>query len=235
MLASIFSTVNFWMTGAPVLAAFGCLVWGMISVVFSPCQMASLPLIIGYVGGQEQALSPRQGIFYAISFSLGLFLSITAVGVTCALVGRILGDVGNYWQIPVGLILLWVAFGMLGPQACSTSHHFLNRLNVRGIGGALILGLVYGIVAGSCTFGFVAPILAVITIQHQVIAGIVYIVCFALGHCLPIAVAGSSTAVIRQLLESSTWQGIGHRFRTGAAVIIALIGLYFIGNPFWGT
>jgi cytochrome c-type biogenesis protein len=57
-------------------------------------------------------------------------------------------------------------------------------------------------------------------------------VLFAVGHCLPIVIAGSSTAVVRRLIENRTWQGTGAYFRKGAGVIIGLLGVYFILNPF---
>jgi cytochrome c-type biogenesis protein len=61
--------------------------------------------------------------------------------------------------------------------------------------------------------------------------GLLLILLFAVGHCLPIVIAGSSTAAVRRLVENRTWQGAGFWFRKGAGVVIALIGLYFIANP----
>lgn len=235
MLESFFLTVNHWMTGAAALAALGCFLWGVISVLFSPCHLASIPLIVAYVGGQETMLRPRQAAWYAVSFSLGLFITIALIGIICAFLGRMLGDVGNYWQVLIGLILLWVALGMIGVESCSTSGGFLYRLNLRGLWGAFVLGLAYGFLSGSCTFGFIAPILAIITIQQKVAVGVLFITLFALGHCLPIVAAGSSTAIVRKLIENRAWQGAGSWFRKGAGVVIGCIGLYFIGNPFWGN
>lgn len=179
-------------------------------------------------------MKPRQGGIYAIAFTTGLFITIAVIGVICALLGRMLGDVGNYWQVLIGLVLIWVALGMLGVEACSASGSLLYRMNLRGIGGAFFLGLAYGILSGSCTFGFIAPILAIITIQQQIAVGVLFIMFFALGHCLPIVVAGSSTALVRKLLENQAWQGAGQWFRKGAGALIAILGVYFIGNPFWG-
>jgi cytochrome c-type biogenesis protein len=231
MLDAFFLTVNEWMTGAPAVAAVGSLLWGMISVLFSPCHLASIPLIVAYVAGQERSLVPRQAGFYSVLFSFGLFLSIATVGIICAVLGRMLGDVGPYWQIAVGMVLLWVALGMFGVEACSISGGYLQRFQWRGGGGAFLLGLAYGILSGSCTFGFIAPILAVIAIQKQIINGILLILLFALGHCLPIVIAGSSTAFVRRLLESHAWQQSGEWFRRGAGVVIFLLGIYFIVNP----
>jgi len=235
MLESFFLTINQWMEGATILAALGCFLWGMVSVMFSPCHLASIPLIVAYVAGQEQILQPRQASAYSIAFTLGLFITIAVIGIVCAFLGRMLGDVGNYWQILVGLILLWVALGMMGVEACSASGSLLYRLNLRGIWGAFALGLTYGVLSGSCTFGFIAPILAIITIQQKVGVGILFITLFAVGHCLPIVIAGSSTAMVRKLIENQTWQGAGLWFRKGAGALIAVLGIYFIGNPFWGN
>jgi cytochrome c-type biogenesis protein len=235
MLESFFLTINQWMTGAPALAALGCFLWGMVSVLFSPCHLASIPLIVAYVGGQESMLKPRQAAVYAVTFSLGLFVTIAAIGVACTLLGRMLGDVGNFWQILVGIVLIWVSLGMLGVETCSASGSLLYRLNLRGLWGALALGLAYGVLSGSCTFGFIAPILAIITIQKELVTGILLIILFALGHCLPIVVAGSSTALVRKMMENSHWQGAGVWFRRGAGILISILGIYFIGNPFWGN
>ncbi|MFO7971767.1 MAG: cytochrome c biogenesis protein CcdA [Desulfobacterales bacterium] len=225
-------TVNQWMAGGLAIASIGAFAWGMVSVMFSPCHLASIPLIVAYVGGQENAVNPRKAGWYAGAFSLGLFITIAVVGIVCALLGRMLGDVGIWLQILVGAVLIWVALGMLGVQACSMSGALLYRLKLRGIHGAFGLGLTYGILSGSCTFGFIAPILAIITLQQKVVAGSVMMILFALGHCIPIVVAGSSTAMVRRLTENSAWQGAGLWFRRSAGVVIGLLGVYFITGPF---
>ena len=226
--------VNEWMSGGTLIAAFGCFLWGMVSVVLSPCHMASIPLIVGYVAGQEKRIQPRGAAVYAVAFTIGLFITIALVGVICAVLGRMLGDVGPWWTIPVGLILIWVALGMLGVQACAMAGGMMSRFRIKGIGGAFILGLSYGFLSGSCTFGFIAPILAIITIQQKIATGILFIVLFGIGHCIPIAVAGSSAALVRRILETSKFQQGGVWFRRLAGILVAVLGIYFLFKPFAG-
>ncbi len=221
------------MTGGLAVAAAGCFIWGMVSVLFSPCHMASIPLIVGYVGGQQKMVTPRQAGIYSVLFTLGLFITIALIGIACAMLGRMMGDVGPWFQIIIGAILIWVAMGMLGVASCSISGSLLYRLNVRGLAGAFILGLAYGVLSGSCTFGFIAPILAIITVQAKVATGIFLITLFGIGHCLPIAIAGSSAALIRRILENSSWQNTGSVFRKAAGIIIICLGIYFIVSPFF--
>jgi cytochrome c-type biogenesis protein len=112
------------------------------------------------------------------------------------------------------------------------SGSLLYRINLKGLFGSFALGLAYGVLSGSCTFGFIAPILAIISVQQKLATGILFIVLFAVGHCLPIVIAGSSTAAVRRLMENSTWQDAGNWFRKGAGMVIGLLGIYFIIYPF---
>jgi cytochrome c-type biogenesis protein len=234
MMETLMLTVNEWMGSGFAIALIGCFVWGMISVMLSPCHLASIPLIVAYVGGQETSVQPKKAVWYSAAFTLGLFITIAIVGIICALLGRMLGDVSVWFQVVVGAVLIWVALGMLGVQACSMSGSLLYRLKLQGMAGALGLGLAYGVLSGSCTFGFIAPILAIVTVQQQIGTGILMMIVFALGHCLPIVIAGSSTAFVRRLTENSAWQGAGVWFRRGAGVVIALLGLYFVVSP-WAS
>ena len=232
MINDVLVTINEWMSADIGIAALGCFVWGVVSVALSPCHMASIPLIVSYVAGQEKSIHARSAAFYAVTFTVGLFITIALVGIICSLLGRMLGDVGPWWTIIVGAILIWVALDMLGVQACSMSGSLMSKLRVRGIGGAFLLGLAYGVLSGSCTFGFIAPILAIITIQQKIATGILFIILFGIGHCIPIAVAGSSVALVRRVLENSRFQQGGMWFRRIAGVAIAGLGCYFIIQPF---
>jgi len=235
MLDQLFLTINSWMTSGSYLAALGCLVWGMVSVALSPCHLASIPLIVTYVAGQEIALRPRQAAGYALAFTAGLFITIAAIGIICSLLGRMLGEIGPYWTILVGAVLIWVALDMLGVSACSMSGSLLAKLKVKGLSGAFILGLAYGVLSGSCTFGFIAPILAIITVQKELATGLLYIFLFGLGHALPIALAGSSTAKVGGLLAKSSFSRASLWFKRAAGLGIALLGLYFLVFPFVGS
>ncbi|MDD2467490.1 MAG: cytochrome c biogenesis protein CcdA [Desulfobulbus sp.] len=226
-----FLIINAWMTQGLLLGALGCFLWGMVSVLFSPCHLASIPLIVSYVAGQNQIVAGKKAALYAVVFTLGLFITIAAIGVVCAMLGRMLGDVGPYMSIAVGAILVWVSLDILGVAKCSMSSGLMAKIKVKGLFGALVLGLAYGVLSGSCTFGFIAPILAIITVQQKVLTGVVFILLFGIGHCIPIAVAGSSTAMVKRFLENSAWQQGSGLFRKLAGVCIGALGIYFISQP----
>ena len=227
----LFLAINSWMSQGLLLGGLGCFLWGMVSVLFSPCHLASIPLMISYVAGQNQLVEGRRAVLYAVLFTLGLFTTIAVIGIVCSLLGRMFGDVGPYMSMVVGVILVWVSLDIWGVASCSLANGLLARIRLKGLTGALILGLAYGILSGSCTFGFIAPILAIITIQQKVTTGLLFIILFGLGHCIPIAIAGSSAALVKRILDNSAWQQGSHLFRRLAGVCIGGLGLYFIGQP----
>lgn len=227
-----FIVINAWIVSGTAIAALGCFLWGVVSVLFSPCHLASIPLIVGYVGGQNELVEGKKAALYAILFTLGLFITIAAIGIICAMLGRMLGDIGSWWTIVVGLILIWVALDMLGVAKCSMSGSLMGKFKLKGFVGAFILGLVYGVLSGSCTFGFIAPILAIITVQEKIATGILFITLFGIGHCIPIAIAGSSASLIRRIIGNQHWQQGGTLFRRLAGCLIGILGLYFIVQPF---
>ena len=227
----IFLTINSWMGQGLLIGGLGCFLWGMVSVLFSPCHLASIPLIVSYVAAQDQNVEERKAALYSLVFTIGLFITIAIIGFICTILGRMLGDVGPYMSILVGVVLVWVALDFLGLARCSLSGGMMAKIKVRGILGAFVLGLAYGVLSGSCTFGFIAPILAIITLQQKIITGIIFITLFGLGHCIPIAVAGSSTAFVKKLLDNSNWSTGSILFRKLAGLCIGGLGVYFVGKP----
>ncbi|MGL1932253.1 MAG: sulfite exporter TauE/SafE family protein [Desulfotalea sp.] len=228
----VFLTINSWMGQGLFLGALGCFLWGMVSILFSPCHLASIPLLVSYVAGQNQIVDSRKSVFYAVLFTTGLFLTIALIGVLCALLGRMLGDVAPYMSIVVGVVLVWVALDFLGvAKCCSMAGGLMSKIQVKGMTGAFILGLVYGVLSGSCTFGFIAPILAIITVQGKIITGITCIILFGIGHCIPIALAGCSTTFVKRFIENSTWRRGKTIFRKLSGLCIGSLGFYFIIQP----
>jgi cytochrome c-type biogenesis protein len=209
-----------------------CFLWGVVSVALSPCHLGSIPLIVGYVGGQQSMSSPRQAAQYALVFTSGLFLTIALIGTASAWLGSLSGDLGPWWTLAVAALLIWVGLDMLGLVRLPWSGSAMARLKVRGIKGALLLGLAYGLLSGSCTLGFIAPVLGLASLQESLPMGLLLVALFGLGHCLPIALAGSSTALVQRLLGSHQHQRSSAWFHRGAGLLVLGLGLCFALSPF---
>lgn len=227
--------VNAWMQGSFGPALAGCFLWGLASVLLCPCHMAAIPLIMGYVGGQGEgaALSGRRAAGHAALFSLGLVLTITAIGAVCAALGRILGDISPYWGVPVGLVIIILGLSLTGALSLHLPTPTLGRVGLRGAFGALALGLLYGLLAGACTFGFLAPILAVISVQGLALKGTLLVLAFAVGHCLPLIAAGAVAPLLQKMLRSAGLRRAGLIGRVAAGMLVVAVGAYVLTSPFF--
>lgn len=219
------------MSGSFSLALLGSLLWGGVSILLSPCHLASIPLMVAYVSGQARAVQGREAAGYAGLFGLGLFMSIALIGGICSLLGQMLGDISPFWGIPVGGLLIWLGLDIMGISACRLPGKTPKALNIRGYSGAFILGASYGILSGACTFGFIAPILAIITLQQRVAEGMALMLAFAVGHCLPIVLAGSSAALSQRFLQARGMHAATRWGRRCAGLVVAGMGSWFVLLP----
>ncbi len=231
-MQEILITITNWLQASPAAALPASFLWGMVAVLLSPCHMASIPLLIAYVAGQKIIPAPRQAARYAVLFALGIFITIMIVGLVCAAAGRMLGDVGSWWQAAVGILLIYVSWTLFRPPRCSATGNAISLFKMQGSLGALILGLGYGLLSGACTFGFIAPILGVITLQKEIMTGVAMLVLFGLGHCLPLVICGMFSARTMELLHSHKGQKTVMIMRKLAAVVMFAFGLYFTAKPF---
>jgi cytochrome c-type biogenesis protein len=101
------------MGGSPALALVGALLWGLLSILVSPCHLASIPLVVGLIDGLGQ-ISTRRAFVLALIFATGILLTIAMVGVLTSLTGRMLGDLGAVGNYVVAVIFFAIGLYLLG-------------------------------------------------------------------------------------------------------------------------
>jgi cytochrome c-type biogenesis protein len=210
--------------GVALLAAFG---WGVLSVLLSPCHLASIPLIVGFVDGQGRIRTSR-AFLISLLFSVGILITVAAIGAITAAAGRMLGDLGRRTDYVLSVVLVIVGLMLLdvipAPWAAP------GRLGMRRRGGAaaFVLGLAFGVALGPCTFAFMAPMLAAAfgVAAAGFVLGALLLAAYAVGHCSVIVLAGTFTGVVQRYLN---WN---ERSR-GAVVVRRICGaLVIVGGVY---
>jgi len=136
------------------------LLWGVLSILLSPCHLASIPLVVGYISRQGYNRSNR-AFSISVVFSIGIMTTIILVGIASVAAGRLIGDIGRFGYYFAAAVMLYFGLNLLEvlPSPFRGGKNFSS--NKSGLGGSLILGLVFGIALGPCKFAFMAPILGV--------------------------------------------------------------------------
>lgn len=222
-MEALFISLTEAMAGAPLVALAAAFAWGVASIVLSPCHLASIPLIIGFLQGGGR-VSARRAAGLSTLFAVGILLSIALVGVATAAAGRLLGDVGTFGTYAVAVVLVLFGLHLLGLVPLPETWRPQPAAPRRGGWGAFVFGLVYGVALGPCTFGFMAPVLGVTFGAARAAPGFALGVLglFGLGHCAVIGLAGASSQGVQRWLD---WQD-GHPgskwLRRGCGVLVLL-------------
>jgi cytochrome c-type biogenesis protein len=218
------------LSDAPRIALTAAFVWGVVSMLLSPCHLASIPLIVGLVDSQEGAMNGRRAFWVSLLFSLGLFIAIALIGLVTAILGRAVGDIGPYKFYLIAIIFFFVGLHMLGVISLRWTKPQASGLQGRGIFSALVMGTVFGVALGPCTFAFMAPLLAVAfnVSREHVGYGILLLVCYGVGHCSVIVVAGTCTGLVQRYLNWTRATQGAKVVRMVCGVLLLLAGLYML-------
>ena len=126
-MGEMFAALGRAVEGAAHVALAASFAWGVLSIVLSPCHLASIPLIVGFVNGQGR-MTTRRAFFLSVLFSLGILVTIAAVGVVTAAAGRIIGDVGRVGNYVMAAVLIVV--GLILLQDLPHDFDILRRISI---------------------------------------------------------------------------------------------------------
>jgi cytochrome c-type biogenesis protein len=208
----------------PVLA-YGASYLGGVIATASPCILASIPLVIGFVGGYAGG-NKKQAFFYSLTFVLGLAVVMSILGAMAALMGTMFGQVGTYWYFVVAVILMVMGLqlsGMINLKLGGASQKFLPQRT--GLVGALILGALFGLVLSPCASPVLAVILTLAAVKGEVAYGSTLLFAYALGQGTLIILAGTFTGVIESFLQSKGAK-FGTIMQQVAGFLIFFVGAY---------
>ena len=201
-MEQLFTTLTHAVEGTPAVALGAAFLWGIMSILLSPCHLASIPLIVGFIDEQGR-ISTRRAFLISTLFSSGILITIGAIGAITAAAGRMMGDVGKYGNYIVAVIFFVVGLHLLNVIPMPWSGPGKVGMKRKGMLAAFILGLVFGIALGPCTFAYMAPMLGVTfkLASTNIAYGIGLLAVYGVGHCSVIVLAGTSTELVQRYLN----------------------------------
>jgi cytochrome c-type biogenesis protein len=232
MYEELFSTLTRAVEGTAVIAVAASFVWGILSILLSPCHLASIPLIVAFVNGQGR---PSTGRACAVSslFAAGILVTIGIIGALTAAAGRVMGDIGAYGSYIVAVVFFLVGLHFLDVIPMPWSGPGEAKMKQKGLLASFILGLVFGIALGPCTFAFMAPVLGVAfrMASTSPAYGVLLLAAYGVGHSSVIAFAGTSTGLVQRYLDWNERSRGAVVLRKICGVLVILGGFYLVLQP----
>ena len=227
MLEQLFTVLTRAIEGGPAVALSAAFAWGILSILLSPCHLASIPLIVGFIDEQGQ-ISTKRAFQIALLFSLGILVTIGLIGAITAAAGRMMGDVGAFGNYFVAAIFFLVGLHLLGVIPMPFTGPGQVKMKKRGRIAAFLLGLLFGVALGPCTFAYLAPMLAVTfqTAAAHMAYGILLLISYGVGHCAVIVLAGTFTETVQHYLN---W----NESSQGATILKKICGVLVLLGGLW--
>jgi cytochrome c biogenesis protein CcdA len=210
----------------PFLAYLGVFVGGIVSSS-SPCVLATIPLVIGYVGGYSEG-DRRKALLYSLTFILGLSITFTILGAIASLLGGLFGVINQTWYFIVGGIAIAIGLHLIGIYNWNLPVPIHLHPKKRGILGAFFLGLFFGIVSSPCATPILALILTFVATKGEIAYGTSLLFTYALGHCALIFVAGTAAGFAESFMKSKGISNVTTWSKKVGGSIVILVGIYFI-------
>ena len=228
-MEQFFSSLSHAVEGAPAIALSASVLWGVLSIVLSPCHLATIPLIVGFISGQGR-VTARRAFLIATLFALGILITIAGIGAITATAGRMMGDIGRGGNYFVAAVFFLVGLHLLGVIPMPWSGPDQVKLKSRGLAGAFLLGLIFGIALGPCTFAYMAPILGVAfkVAKTAPLYGAALLLAYGAGHCSVIVLAGTSAELVQRVLNWNERSRGLTVVKSICGFMVLLAGLYLV-------
>jgi cytochrome c-type biogenesis protein len=232
-MLKLFTVLSHAIEGAPLIAVAASFIWGILSIVLSPCHLTTIPLIIGYLSKQRE-LSTKKAFLLSTIFAVGILISIAVIGGITAAAGRILGDVGKIGNYVVAMVFLIFGLSLLGILPLNFPGLGPIKSQRKGYFSVLSLGLAFGLALGPCTFAFMAPMLGIVfnLTAKNLLYGLVLLSAFAVGHCTVIIAAGTSTRLVQQITKWDEQSKGITIIRKICGILVLLGGIYLVYSTF---
>ena len=224
-IANLMAT-NLWV--APLLA----LLAGFLTS-FTPCCLANIPIIIGYVGGIGER-NPKRGFLMSLVFAIGSTVTFMILGLIAGTAGNLFNHESVLYHVIIGILMVLMALQVWGVINIIPGVVFEDE-GRKGYLGAFFAGIIGGIFASPCSTPVLIVILTFILRQNNILAGLLLMLMYSLGHNILIVISGTSVSFIKKIEENPRYQRISNVLSFIFGLVILIIAIIMLSHIFTGV
>lgn len=214
---------NLWV--APLLS----LAAGIISSL-TPCSLASIPMILAYVGATSA--TPKKAFRLSLAMALGMAVTFGVFGSVASAIGHMMHEAGHWWKAVMGILMILMALQIWEVIHIIPHIHMTEKVSRRGYTGAFLTGALSGLFASHCAVPVMVALLALAAeVSRGIGWGILLMVCYAVGHSILLLLAGTGYGYVEQMMKDPRLGAVNKWLRIILGVIILAVGLVmFLGE-----
>ncbi|HSB52445.1 MAG TPA: cytochrome c biogenesis protein CcdA [Dissulfurispiraceae bacterium] len=224
-MESFFANIETIVRNQQGIAFLAVFVGGLISAA-SPCVLAAIPLIIGFVGGYSEG-DAKKAALYSLVFVLGLSIMFTLLGAAASVAGQFLGFLGRWLYVGFAVIAVLMGLHLLGILSVPLPFEKTRTVKTKGLLGALMLGLLTGAISSPCATPVLAVILAYVTAEGDILYGSSLLFVYAVGHCALVFLCGLSIGLTESIISSKGLRNFSLYAKKVSGLMLIAFGVYF--------
>ncbi|MBN2790488.1 MAG: sulfite exporter TauE/SafE family protein [Candidatus Delongbacteria bacterium] len=208
-LAAILEGSQTWTLLVFIIAFLGGILDSM-----TPCVYPVIPVVISYMGAKSGS-KKSSGFFLSLFFVVGLAITYSIVGLLASFLGGVfgVGDLAANPIVRVGIAIVFVVlassmFGMWDMNLISSEQQtklMKKGKESKGIIGAIIIGMVSGVVAAPCVGPVLAVLLMHVAAAGDMLYGWLLFITFAFGLGILFLIIGTFSGAINALPQAGAW------------------------------
>jgi len=179
---------------------------GLLASV-SPCSLAMLPIIIGYVGGYSKE-APIKIFTQMLFFVFGSSLVFATLGVICAITGKVfISFAPSYFILLLASLLLVMGLNVVGILDFNMPVIIKQIPQSSGknvILYPILIGAVFAIAGTPCSTPILAGIMAFASMSTNMLFAVLMLFLFSLGQGLILIIAGVFTSTLKGFKNFAT-------------------------------
>lgn len=207
----------------PWLAPLAALAGGVMTAA-NPCVLAAVPLMMAYLTSQENR-GPARSFLLSLTFSVGLTLMFALMFLVTWSAGSFLR--AQWWVYIAAAVCLLMGLHLLGVLTFSIPAPAGLQPKHKGFVGALLLGLLFGLVSLPCAGPILLVLLPMVHVKGPVF-GATLLVAYSLGHCALILIGGTSVGLAQKVVASRRLQWANVWFKRGAGLLVFGVGVILL-------
>ncbi|UCD30139.1 MAG: cytochrome c biogenesis protein CcdA [Planctomycetota bacterium] len=205
------------------LAPLAALAGGLLTAA-NPCVLAMVPLMVGYVAGQN-VRGVWRSFLLSLTFSIGLTITFAILFMATWAASSVLR--AAWWTYVASAVCLLMGLHLLGVLSFQIPAPKGIKPSQRGFVGAFLLGMLFGLVSLPCAGPILMALLAVIPLKGAVFGGTL-LIAYSLGHCGLILVGGTSMGLVQRMADSKGWNRLINVLRRLAGALIVFVGIILL-------
>lgn len=202
---------------------------GGILASISPCSLAMLPIVVGYIGGYGNK-DNLTTFLQLLSFIIGSSIVFSVIGIICALTGHVfISFVGEYFIILMASVILAMGLNLIGILDINIPT-IINKIpsnpNHSKYLYPILLGAIFALSGTPCSTPILAGIMSFASITNSIILSIIMLFAFALGQGIILIVAGMFTNIVKEFSNIISFSEILLKL-SGILLVLTAIYLYY--------